>query len=88
MLRLWIALLALLGCAAALTTVVPAADAKCFLEDVERGEKVYGSFNVFAGGALDIDIKVLAYSILLTYIYLDYQCKWKGSVRGGENDPG
>jgi len=31
---------------------------ECFMEDVKRGEKVLGSFNVAKGGSLDINIKV------------------------------
>jgi len=42
----------------ALTVNVAANAEECFMEEVRRGEKVLGSFNVAKGGQLDIDIKV------------------------------
>jgi hypothetical protein len=38
--------------------LIPAATEECFSEKVERGEKVFGSFNVFFGGSLDIDVRI------------------------------
>jgi len=48
----------LLASAHALTVYVPASQELCYFERAERGEKVVSSFNVAAGGFLDIDIKV------------------------------
>lgn len=53
-----LALCLLCSCVSALTVNVAANAEECFMEEVRRGEKVLGSFNVAKGGQLDIDIKV------------------------------
>lgn len=42
----------------AYTVTVGANAEECFFETIDRGQKVVGSFNVAAGGFLDIDVKV------------------------------
>eukprot|EP01006_Ploeotia_vitrea_P031855 TRINITY_DN6414_c0_g1_i1.p3 TRINITY_DN6414_c0_g1~~TRINITY_DN6414_c0_g1_i1.p3 ORF type:complete len:211 (+),score=123.61 TRINITY_DN6414_c0_g1_i1:1-633(+) len=44
--------------AQAITTRIDASAEQCFFEEIERGEKVLGSFNVASGGFLDIDVRV------------------------------
>ncbi len=43
---------------AALTVQVAAKQEECFFDEIKRGEKVLGSFQVVKGGYLDIDVRV------------------------------
>lgn len=42
----------------ALSIMIQSSGEECFFDTAQRGEKVYGSFLVYAGGALDIDVSI------------------------------
>jgi hypothetical protein len=62
-----VVLLALVHVSQGLTIMVPANGEECFFDEVERGERVYGSYNVFSGGSLDIDIKIYGPDMRIVY---------------------
>ena len=64
----------------ALTVNVAANAEECFMEEVRRGEKVLGSFNVAKGGQLDIDIKVKCELVSCGLCWRRIECgtKWSG----------
>jgi hypothetical protein len=52
------ALIALASFASAYNIVVGAGNVECFMEEIQDGEKVVGSYSVLYGGGADIDVKV------------------------------
>lgn len=48
----------LVGVARPYSTTIPASGSECFFETADVGDKFHCSFNVYAGGFLDVDVKV------------------------------
>jgi hypothetical protein len=63
---LWLALLS--AACNAYTFFVKAQTEQCFMDEVQRGERVLATFAVESGGFLDIDVKILGPDMKVVYL--------------------